>query len=289
MHSLHFKSESFPCSRLFLAVSRVVRSELVYRHLFSNMSRFLIRSAANNLGKLFRRGGSVSLKSEGCLGAACENLMRCTSSMTQPLSRKFSTKVEKDLAKFLDEEMKNEEELVDDVPQKIGEYKVQNLNDANPELTRTFRNEVITVSININGSLVTEGQMEGEQNQEEANEEEQGDLVSKPTFTVEINKGADRNLFIEMTYLGGDDITPEGRTYDIQMFALVKNGERLTANDYLCDVDVMDENLYGYLMEMLEERGIDQKFVEELQEWSTNYEKSKYIQVLKDLRSFVSH
>ena len=42
-------------------------------------------------------------------------------------------------------------------------------------------------------------------------------------------------------------------------------------------------------MEMLEERGIDQKFVEELQEWSTNYEKSKYIQVLKDLRSFVSH
>ena len=38
--------------------------------------------------------------------------------------------------------MKNEEELVDDVPQKIGEYKVQNLNDANPELTRTFRNEV---------------------------------------------------------------------------------------------------------------------------------------------------
>ena len=29
--------------------------------------------------------------------------------------------------------------------------------------------------------------------------------------------------------------------YDIQMFALVKNGERLTANDYLCDVDVMDE------------------------------------------------
>ena len=37
-------------------------------------------------------------------------------------------------------------------------------------------------------------------------------LVSKPTFTVEINKGADRNLFIEMTYLGGDDITPEGRS-----------------------------------------------------------------------------
>ena len=37
----------------------------------------------------------------------------------------------------------------------------------------------ITVSININGSLVTEGQMEGEQNQEEANEEEQGDVSSE--------------------------------------------------------------------------------------------------------------
>jgi Mitochondrial glycoprotein len=41
------------------------------------------------------------------------------------------------------------------------------------------------------------------------------------------------------------------------------------------------------LMKMLEERGIDADFIDQLIEFSTSYEHSKYVETLEKLKDFV--
>lgn len=46
------------------------------------------------------------------------------------------------------------------------------------------------------------------------------------------------------------------------------------------------QNLYDLMMDMLDERGINEEFANQLIEFSTAYEHSKYLAFLKDLKSF---
>jgi complement component 1 Q subcomponent-binding protein len=46
--------------------------------------------------------------------------------------------------------------------------------------------------------------------------------------------------------------------------------------------------LYDLLMNMLEERGVSNEFVEKLQEFCTSYEHSLYIKFLESLKKFAS-
>ena len=48
------------------------------------------------------------------------------------------------------------------------------------------------------------------------------------------------------------------------------------------------QNLYDMLLNLMEERGVDGTFVDELVEFSTAYEHKKYISFLKTLKEFVS-
>lgn len=45
--------------------------------------------------------------------------------------------------------------------------------------------------------------------------------------------------------------------------------------------------MYEMLMDMLHDRGIDDKFIQNLIDYSTNYEQSRYVSMLTDLKSFV--
>ena len=59
---------------------------------------------------------------------------------------------------------------------------------------------------------------------------------------------------------------------------------KLSAVVYLLYV----QNLYDMLLKLLEERGIDGDFVDQLTNFSTSYEHSKYVDVLEQLHDFVA-
>lgn len=46
------------------------------------------------------------------------------------------------------------------------------------------------------------------------------------------------------------------------------------------------QNLYDLLMDMLDERGINDEFANQLVDFSSSYEHSKYVEFLKNLKSF---
>lgn len=50
--------------------------------------------------------------------------------------------------------------------------------------------------------------------------------------------------------------------------------------------DVLDGYLYDLLMNLLEEKGISNDFVEKLSELSTNYEHSMYVSFLESVSKF---
>jgi len=50
--------------------------------------------------------------------------------------------------------------------------------------------------------------------------------------------------------------------------------------------DILDGYLYDLFMNMLEERGINNEFVEKLSEFSTDYEHDLYVDMLRKLQTF---
>lgn len=46
------------------------------------------------------------------------------------------------------------------------------------------------------------------------------------------------------------------------------------------------QNLYDMLLKLLEERGVDADFVQEVVDFSTSYEHKKYIELLEQLKEF---
>ena len=53
-------------------------------------------------------------------------------------------------------------------------------------------------------------------------------------------------------------------------------------------VFIILQNLYDMLLNMLEERGIDGQFVEQLVDYSTSYEHKKYLSFLEGLKDFAN-
>lgn len=55
----------------------------------------------------------------------------------------------------------------------------------------------------------------------------------------------------------------------------------------MCSGETMDGEMYEKLMDMLDERKIDNDFANELIEFSTGYEHGEYIKFLTKFKSFV--
>ena len=55
-----------------------------------------------------------------------------------------------------------------------------------------------------------------------------------------------------------------------------------------CVLSVFLQNLYDMLMKMLEVEGVDADFVDQLIEFSTSYEHSRYVEALEKLKDFVN-
>ncbi|RMZ99490.1 complement component 1 Q subcomponent-binding mitochondrial [Brachionus plicatilis] len=203
-------------------------------------------------------------------------------------TRAFSTScirnsnVMKDLSNFLNEEIKQEQEAQ---KEQKGSLSVTGFNTKtdgpNVTLSKKHNDEEITIKFNVNGSL---DNAEAGVDQPVENKNQGTELKSRPTFSIEVKRG-DQTLAFGCSFLPAEEADKEAaEDFQIDEFA-IHNGE-WNENVYTADCSVLDENLYDLLLNLLDERGVGEKFANELALFSTTYEHQQYINLLEKLQKF---
>jgi len=128
-------------------------------------------------------------------------------------------------------------------------------------------------------------------------------LKSRPTFTVDINRGGKILSFL-CSYLPNDyphtreqhrelqneqkqDNEQEDILEDFQIDEFTIHDGDWNETIYSSDCSVIDGELYDKLLNLLEEHGIGEEFADQLADFSTAYEHRQYIGLLEKLQQFV--
>ncbi|KRY79977.1 Conserved regulator of innate immunity protein 3, partial [Trichinella pseudospiralis] len=207
-------------------------------------------------------------------------------------SRFFSSKVDSMLSEFLKDEIEAEKKIAKQqlptgqVPAITGFQLTSNEDEIT--LNKTFGSEKISVKFHVSHSVDTAPDFESTESQEQKGPS----VISKPSFTVSIEKENQKLVFecafIEQyeddveTNQPNDDTTDLFNIEEIYMYS----GDA-TDNIYSVRGDIIDGGLYDHLMTYLEERGIDHNFAEQLIKFSTHYEHAQYVALLQRIREFV--
>jgi complement component 1 Q subcomponent-binding protein len=221
--------------------------------------------------------------------------------MASDVAAGLHTKVDKDLVTFLDGEVEAEKQQHQ--PPKAGpgipgfEVKAQK---ARIMLTKKFKDETITIKFNINGTVGTE-----EEDLDDAGEQQgenpdpnilAGDMKSRPDFVVEIAKPNGRILAFTCRLYSPSEIPPDqpdADRYEIEGFGVL-NAEDIdedgdwAVDTYVGDGGIIDGQMYDLLMNYLDSRGLGNEFVDHLVDFTTYYEHNQYINLLDNLKSFLS-
>ncbi|XP_038059143.1 complement component 1 Q subcomponent-binding protein, mitochondrial-like [Patiria miniata] len=191
------------------------------------------------------------------------------------------TQGDDELAKFLEDEIQLEKDSrqFPDVPKLPGFKLTQE--GAIATLTKTKDGETVKVTFNLNHSIEEEPQ------EDKPDEEAASRLRSYPEFTVEITKDTQSTLTINCRF-DLNEMEPEGEepeSNDLFMIdeVSVQDG-KAKESTYMVGSEVMDANLYNFLMNTLEERGITDEFAEKLSDLSSTLEHKLYIEFLQKLQ-----
>ncbi|CAG0892070.1 unnamed protein product [Darwinula stevensoni] len=206
---------------------------------------------------------------------------------------------DEELVKFLKEEISAEKKTqkAASLPTSVGSFKVST-DGASVKLTKDFQGETIRIDCNVNHSV---NAAIPEDVNPPPEKEEEGEMQSKPNFDVEITKG-NLTLGFSCAYvsddLPGDNPEQEefcGFQVVIEILTDV-SADKFTIDEvysfegefkdetYAVSGDILDGYLYDLLMNLLEERGISNEFVDQLQEYCTLYEQSLYIKMLEQVQ-----
>lgn len=215
--------------------------------------------------------------------------------------RHLHTPGDKELEEFLKEEIqmekKQQKTSTGKLP-KIKGFEVTKTDGPNVTLSKKFENEIVMVKFNVNDSIDDSMLDMPDTEQPEADQPQDTKMMSKPAFVVEVNKGGSKKLAMHCVFPASDEYPPPAAEHEagdpyedlieIQDVALLNNSEEWTEDVYSLSASVMDGNLYDMLLKLLEERGIDGDFVDQLTEFSTSYEHNNYVDTLEQLREFVA-
>lgn len=213
--------------------------------------------------------------------------------------RHIHTPGDKELEEFLKEEIQMEKKQGKSAGKlpKIKGFEITKTDGPNVVLSKNFENEIVTVKFNVNDSIDDSMLDMPEAEQPEAEQAPDAKIMSKPAFVVEVSKGGNKKLAMHCAFPASDEYPsaaehepgdPYEDLIEIQAVALLNNSEEWTDDVYSLSASVMDGNLYDMLLKLLEERGIDGDFVDQLTDFSTSYEHSKYVDTLEQLHSFVA-
>jgi len=188
-----------------------------------------------------------------------------------------------DLTSFLSQEIKLEKQTRKDLPKVTGF--TLSTDGPNVTLTKSHNDETITVKFNVNGSLDNNETVPEEpiENDKAGKEPEPSAMKSRPHFSVDIKRG-NHVLSFGCSFLpteGEKDIAE-----DFQIDELAIHSGDWNENVYTSDCSVLDGQLYDILLNLLDERGVGEKFANELAEFSTAYEHHQYIGLLEKLQTF---
>jgi complement component 1 Q subcomponent-binding protein len=199
--------------------------------------------------------------------------------------QRVHTKSERELVEFLAEEIVAERKAqkVKNVPTELDGFKVK-LDGAEIELRKESEKEKILISFNVNHTVDADEEAEIEQSMDKPNFAE---MKSKPTFEIDIVRGG-KTLSFTCSFLQAGHQAEEQDGYN-DIFGIdeitIYDGE-WTDKTYAVAGDVLDGYLYDLLMNLLEEKGISNEFVEKLANLSTSYEHTSYIGLLESLSKF---
>lgn len=231
---------------------------------------------------------------------ATQHVLRLPSCSTVCASRSLATSVshlsassanDEDLSSFLREEIEFEHNNMEQIPSRLRDFSL-NMSGTEVTLTRNVKGETVTVLFDINDNRNVDETPEGD-------EEVDGAIVSYPEFTVSIAKASGKILQFSCVYEASEYAEEEGeaqqhneeeqKNFDMFKFdhvSIVEDGQD-EEGVYESETTNMDPNLYGYLMDMMAERGIDAEFVQEMLQYSTAAEHKHYVNFLQDLKKFV--
>lgn len=207
-----------------------------------------------------------------------------------PFCRSLHTEVDAELSRFLEKEIKlgqNTKKYPTKLPVIQGFDIVTD--NAKVTLTKNLGNETITVNLNINHSVdADENEMLTDQKDDDVTQ-----MVSRPPFTVEINQGEKEIFALQCSFPSAEfDDDPSGKDEEnmVDLFQI----DEVTIHEgdwnekmYSLGAETMDGNLYDLLMDMLDERGINDEFINQLMDFCTVYEHKRYLSFLDGIKKFV--
>ncbi|XP_026327394.1 complement component 1 Q subcomponent-binding protein, mitochondrial isoform X2 [Hyposmocoma kahamanoa] len=193
------------------------------------------------------------------------------------------TKGERELVEFLTEEIVAERKAqkVKALPTEVDGFIVKG-EGAEVELSKQLKDEIVRVTFNVNHTVDSD-EFEADA---QPDKQEFAEMRSKPQFEVDLVRG-DMTLGFTCSFLQEPSTTSTDEYNDIfgiDEVTLYK-GEW---NDkvYAVAGDVLDGYLYDLLMNLLEEKGISNEFVQKLSDFSTAYEHAAYIALLDGISKF---
>jgi len=215
----------------------------------------------------------------------------------------------RDLSTFLEKEIQLEK-TAQKHPSKLPKIEGFQVETIGPEvtLTRQSGNEKIVVKFNVTNTVnASESQPGSDLNEQVGNtsdvlSQSSSQLKSRPTFTVDLNRGGQTLTFL-CSYLPDDypetarqnisntdketGVEDESILEDFQIDEFAIHDGEWNDKVYGADCSVIDGELYDKLLNVLEERGIGEEFANQLTDFATAHEHRQYIGLLEKLQQFV--
>jgi len=200
---------------------------------------------------------------------------------------KFLTQGDQELAEFLDEEINLEKEAqVHTVMPRVKGFQTE-ITGSEVSLTKQYDGELITVKFNINNTV----EDETAETEEENPPDQDKDLKSKPKFQVDLNRKGQTLTFL-CTFITPIEAPPPEQeeqedAFEIEEFYIHDGTGDESPTQYVANAGIIDGDLYNLFMNMLDDRGINKDFANELVELSTAHEHKLYIKTLEDIKKFL--
>jgi len=194
----------------------------------------------------------------------------------------MATQGDSELSKFLVEEIQTEKKNQRALP-KLDGWKVKT-DGSEVTLTKDLAGgEQVMITLNVNHTV--------DSAQPDDGTEEAPEMLSKPNFEVDLIKSGGKTLSFSCSYVY-PEANPEGGQEEgmDDLFAIDEvtmfEGDNHSDSCYAVAGEILDGYMYDLLMTMLEERGVDNGFVERLSEWCSSYEHNNYVSLLENIEKW---